>query len=422
MTEARRPYDALFGGAIIELEPANGLRLNASVFEAWDQNLLAEFTSPNTSSALRVSGAYTNLLGDLTYTRRTARFQVAAVAGGNARYYSNVNAFAANDYHGGGGVALRPTASTTMAVNQSLSYAPVYLFGLFADALPVPLGNVASLDSAFAVSDDRAVTTNSSAELEQRLTARTLLALKGDFMRSHFTVVSPRGTDFSSVSASGDYRYRLTQDNDLRLGYTYRQASFQGTEPFGLRPQQPAEHNLHLGVVFHPALSDRRRTIVTFEGGTSLVNSAISSEPFTLRRQLRLVGDATVAHQMAETWLLVGAVKRGTGFVQGLGAPVFTDAVSVTASGFFNRRTDLLTSVAYSNGEPSLVGSVVTFSTTSANARLRVALTSRWAFISEYVFYHYDFSKVLPLAAGLDPRVKRNTIRAGITLWMPVRR
>lgn len=422
MSTARRPYEALFGGAVVEEEPSSGLTISGSLFESWDQNLLAEFTSPNVSSALSLSGAYTNILGDISYARRTGRLQVVANGGANARYYASLNEFAANDYHGGLGVSVRPSGVTTISANQTLTYAPVFLFGLFADALPPLLGSVSSPDSAYAVNDDRAVTSDSSLEIERLLTQRSRVAVKGSYLRSHFTVVTARGTDFTATSASADYRYRLTQDNDLRVGYSYRGASFQGTEPFGLRPQQPAEHNIHLGVAFHPALSDQRRTIITFDGGTSFVNSALSTDVFQTRRQLRLVGDAAIAHQMGQTWLLVAAAKRGTGFVQGLSAPVFTDAVSLTTTGFFNPRADFVGSLSYSNGEPSLVGSVVTFSTVTANARVRVALTRRWAFISEYFFYHYDFSKVLPLAAGLDPKVKRNTIRAGITFWLPVNR
>ncbi len=422
LSDLRRPYAALFGGAAVESEDTTGLRLNASLFEAWDENLLAEFTSPNITSALALSGAYTNVLGGLDYSRRTSRLQVVAGASANARYYSSINEFAANNYRGALGVAFRPSNLTTLAVNQSVSYAPVFLFGLFADALPTPLGGAAGVDSAYAVNDDRAVTSDSSLELERLLTQRSVLAVKGSYMRSHFTVVTPRGTDFTTVAASGDYRYRLTEISDLRLGYAYRQATFQGTEPFGFRPQQPAEHNIHIGVAFHPELSDQRRTVFTFDGGTSLVNSALSTDVFQSRRQLRLVGDAAIAHQMGETWLVVGALSRGTGFVQGLAAPVFTDSVSLTTTGFFNRRTDFLASAGYSNGEPSLVGSVVNFSTTTVNARVRVALTARWAVVSEYFFYHYDFSKVLPLAVGLDPRFKRNTFRAGLTLWLPINR
>ena len=419
MTTARRPYASLFGGAVVERQPSNGLRFTGAVFGVYDENLLAEFLAPNTPA---VSGGYTNLVADLDYGRRTTRLQVAATGGANARYYTNLNKFAANDFHGGAGVSVRLDRLTSLTVNQALSYAPVFLFGLFANALPPTLGAVDSPNSAYFVNDDRAITTDSSALFERRVTGRSLISGSGSYRRSHYTVVTPRGTDFTSVEGGGDYRYRLTQNNDLRLGYFYRKANFIGTEAFGGQFPLAAEHNLHFGVAYHPALSEDRRTILTFEGGTSLVNSPVASNQFQPRRQVRLVGDAAIARQMGESWLVVGAFRRGTGFVQGLGGPVFTDAVSLTSTGFFNRRTDLLASVAYSNGEPTLVGSIAMFSTATANARLRVALNPRWAFVAEYLFYHYDFTKVLPLAAGLEPQVKRNTLRVGVTMWLPVGR
>ncbi len=421
MAEARRRYTALFGGASGGPEPATGLRFDGALYGAWDQNLLAEFTSPNTTSALQVSGAYTNLVGDLRYVRNTPRLQVATTGGLSARYYTSLNQFAANDFHGGAGTSVRLDRLTTLGLNQTLSYAPVYLFGLFADALPTPLGSVQTPSSAYAVNDDRAITSDSRAEIERRFTVRSLVSSRVAYRRSHFTVVTPRGTDFTTFETGADYRYRVTENNDFRLGYFYRQADYIGTEQFGLRTPQPAEHNLHLGVAFHPALTEERRTIVTFDGGTSFVASALATNAFETRRQVRLIGDAAIAHQMGRTWLLVGALKRGTGFVQGLNGPVFTDAVSVTTTGFFNPRTDLFASVGYSNGEPTLVGAVQTFSTATVDTRLRVALNERWAFTAQYVFYHYDFSNVLDLVAGLEPTVKRNTLRIGVNVWWPLR-
>ncbi len=298
----------------------------------------------------------------------------------------------------------------------------MFLFGIFNDVLPRDLGNPGSPDTTYAVTDDRAVTTDTTSELEHRFTPRLMFSGRGAYRRSHYLVVTPRGSDFTRVDGGGGFRYRLSEDSDLRLEYVYRAATFAGTEQFGLPPQQPAEHNLNVGMAFHPRRTEQRRTTVTFEGGTSIVRSALPTDFFQTRRQLRLVGDIAVAHQMQRTWLLVGAFKRGTGFIQGLGAPVFTDNVSLTASGFFNPRTDFLASVAYSNGEPSLVGATVNFTTATANARLRVALTPRWAFTSEYFFYHYDFSRVIALAPGIEPRFKRNTFRAGLTFWTPVQR
>ena len=61
------------------------------------------------------------------------------------------------------------------------------------------------------------------------------------------------------------------------------------------------------------------------------------------------------------------------------------------------------------------------FSTATADARVRVALTPRWALTAQYVFYRYDFSQVIDLAAGLEPAVKRNTLRVGVNVWWPLR-
>ena len=63
-----------------------------------------------------------------------------------------------------------------------------------------------------------------------------------------------------------------------------------------------------------------------------------------------------------------------------------------------------------------------TFSTTTATARIRVALSSRWAFTSEYLFYSYDFSQIPLLVPGLSPLAKRNSVRAGLALWVPLHR
>ncbi len=311
MATARRPYASLFGGAVVERQPSNGLRFTGAVFGVYDENLLAEFLAPNTPE---VSGSYSNLVGDLDYGRRTTRVQVAATGGANARYYTNLNKFAANDFHGGAGVAVRLNRLTSLTVNQSLSYAPVFLFGLFANALPATLGAVDSPNSAYFVNDDRAITTDSSALFERRFDARNLISGSASYRRSHYTVVTPRGTDFTSVEGGGDYRYRFTQNSDLRVGYFYRKANFIGTEAFGGQFPRPAEHNLHLGVAYHPALSEERRTVLTFEGGTSLVNSPVASNQFQPRRQVRLVGDAAVAHQMGRDVAARGRVQTRHGF------------------------------------------------------------------------------------------------------------
>ena len=138
---------------------------------------------------------------------------------------------------------------------------------------------------------------------------------------------------------------------------------------------------------------------------------------------MRLIGDVSLLHQMGRTWLLTGAFERGTAFVEGLSAPVFTDAISISTNGFVNDRTDLLASLSYSNGEPSLVSAAPTFATTTANctgpglAVLQVGLHIRVT-----LYYFYDFSKIPQLAPELAPRARRNSVRAGLALWLPLHR
>ena len=413
------PLRALFGSSDTETELTRGADLTGSVFQVYDQNLLADAGIQAPTRLLERRGAYTNLVGDVKYARRNSRLQLAGNGGASARYYPSISEFVAADYHAGVGVAARTTPLTTIEVNQVFSYSPIFLLGLFVTDQPPALGDPRQSVTDFAVTDDRSVTTGTSVDVERRLSDRTLAAAAGSYRRSHYLVANPNGTDFTTMDGGGLFRYLMTEDRDLEFGYTYRRARYSGDQLFGPRPE-PNEHIVNAGFSYHPTLSESRSTVVTFEVGTAIVHAPIPTDVFQLKRQVRIVGDATVLHQVGRTWLLEGAARRGTAFVEGLGAPVFVDAVSATAQGFLNRRTDVSLSLSYSTGEPSLVGTTTTFSTTSVNARVRVALSPRWAITSEYLFYHYDFSKIPDLLPGLNPRIRRNSLRAGLSMWLPV--
>lgn len=417
-----RPFRALFGDARAEPELTRGVDFTGSVSGVYDQNLLAEFGVLAPSTPLDISGTYTNFVGDLRLVRRGSRLQMGGTGGVNARYYSSPIAdFVASDYHVGFGVSARTSPITTVEVNSTVSYSPVYLLGLFANPQPPLLGDARPPATDYAVTVDRSVNGSTGVEVERGLSDRALVRFVGGYRRSHYVQGSPNGTDFTSVDAGGLYEYRVTEDADLVFGYTYRRAKYSAGGPV-TTPLQPDEHIALAGLSFHPMLSADRRTVLTFQTGTSLVRAPDTSNVFLTGHQLRLIGDVSLLHQMGRTWLLAGAFARGTAFVEGLSAPVFTDAVSVSVDGFVNDRTDFLASLSYSTGEPSLVTAVPTFATTTANVRVRVMLSSRWAFRSEYLFYVYDFSKLPQLAPGLAPRVRRNSISAGLALWLPLYR
>ena len=45
------------------------------------------------------------------------------------------------------------------------------------------------------------------------------------------------------------------------------------------------------------------------------------------------------------------------------------------------------------------------------------AVTRTVATFAEYILYYYDFDRNLQLPAGVTPRLERNSIRLGLTVW-----
>jgi hypothetical protein len=110
------------------------------------------------------------------------------------------------------------------------------------------------------------------------------------------------------------------------------------------------------------------------------------------------------------------------GLIEALTGPVFNDALTVTTDGFLNRRADVLVSASYSKGAPALTGGTSDFRTYSGLARVRLAVSSTWATYVEYRYYFYDFTRSAQLTPGLSPRLARNSVRVGLTLWVPLLR
>lgn len=420
-TTGTRPYRALFGGASVEPELRQSLDLTVSASEVFDDNLLIDLTGPEVSQTLQQSGFYTTLLGDLAFRRRGDRLQLAASAGVSTRYYSTVRKFVANDYHTAFGFSAQTSRRATLTVNQAFSRAPVYLLGLFASAVPPSIGDVITPATDFAANDDRSYSSDSSAAYVQNFTRRAAVSMATSFRRTNYLVTSARGEAFSAIDAGGTYTYGLRPDLGLRLGYIYRQASYLGAL-IGPGTGQPPEHDLDIGVDIKRSLSRTRRTAFTFKGGTALVSSGIASDFSKPRRQLRVLADGSLTHQMGETWSLNGSYQRGTGLVEGLAAPVFSDAFTVASNGFVGPRADLSFSVGYSKGSPASVGTQADFTTYTGTAKLRYGLTRSVALTTEYLYYFYDFTSLGQLAPGLVPRVRRNSIRAGVSFWTPLKR
>jgi hypothetical protein len=418
LPNARRRYEALFGGATTEQRGRSFLNFNGSVLQVYDRDEVEE-------GEPELGGLYTNLTGDLDFRRDGTRTTFAATGGANLRYYTQLSQFLAADYHGGVGVESRVTPRTKMLLNQAVSYSPVTLPNLFADPLPPELGAPLPPGPNFAVTNNRFLTMASTAAVEHGFSVRSQFVVRGTYRNSNFLdepdAAGTRSSDWSMLDSGAFYRYRVTAGRSLRAGYNYRRAIYGWTEtPAGPGPQ-PDEHNFFVGATIDREFSAETRTMVSFAGGTSVFGAA-SSDLLQSGDRLRFTFDASVAQQIGATWLLLGSFQRGSQFDQGYGGPVFGDAVGVSATGFFNPRTDLTAWLAYTQGQTLLAVAGQEFDTTTGGVRFRFALSRNWALTAEYFRYAYDFtnSPDYPFVLGVPERFARNSIRGGVLVFLPL--
>jgi hypothetical protein len=119
---------------------------------------------------------------------------------------------------------------------------------------------------------------------------------------------------------------------------------------------------------------------------------------------------------MTRDWSAQGKYDRGLQYIDGLQAPVYTDALTGAVTGFLSRRTDLSLSAASSTGQLQQTGTPGGVRTYTGDARLRFALGRTLSTYVEYLYYYYNFEQGVQLPAGVPAGLTRNGIRVGLTL------
>jgi hypothetical protein len=193
--------------------------------------------------------------------------------------------------------------------------------------------------------------------------------------------------------------------------------------PSGQGPQ-PDEHNFFIGGAFDRAFTAHQKTMVSFEAGPSIFNAAATSDLLQASDRVRFSFAAAVAHQIGKSWLLAGSYNHGSQFNQGYGGPVFADEYYASVTGFFSARTDITASVAHTQGQSVLTLAGREFVTSAAGASLRHALSRNWALTAQYFYYAYDFTNApgLPALIAVPDKFARNSLRGGVSVFLPLSR
>jgi hypothetical protein len=408
-----RPYRALFKGASSAADQGN-LVFSVNFAEAYDDNLQAELAGGAGTSVYQASGFYSVLSPAVTYASRgeRRRVQFGLSAASNVRYYGDLHEILVTSHSAGIGVSAQLARGTALFINQSASYAPAYLYGLFANLAAPAVGDGIAPASDYQVNAERSYAFATAASLSQKLSTHSTVSFNSDVRYTDFVGRAPGFVNMYGYDAGGRWTYASSENIKMRLGYAYRDTQYSGVQRIG-------EQNLDIGVDYTRPLSRTRRATVGFSLTPTSANVPVQASD-SRRQQYLLGADAYLDYQIGRTWDARGTIHRGVGYVAGLSNPVFSNAFSVATQGFLNTRIDVLASGAYTAGQTALVGNSTSFTTYTGDARLRFATSRLLAMYVEYIYYFYRFDRTA-LLPGVPSGLTRNGVRVGLTLWVPVR-
>jgi hypothetical protein len=96
-----------------------------------------------------------------------------------------------------------------------------------------------------------------------------------------------------------------------------------------------------------------------------------------------------------------------------------SDGARLSLEGLLTERLDLLATAAYVRGSSAL-DQLSQLDSSTANLRLRYALTRTFAIYGEYFRFAYDFGDRQTLAPALPRVFNQHGVRGGIMLWKRV--
>jgi hypothetical protein len=251
-------------------------------------------------------------------------------------------------------------------------------------------------------------------ELTRTLGRRASVAVSYEARRSERLLVGEHNREQSAVL---QFARSAGRDTSFRAFYTFRLGAQRTMDGFRRRV---VSHDAQFGIGHQWRHSAARRTVLSLAAGPTLRDEPSllqTGETGETGRLVSAVGSISISHDLSRSWTAAISYRRGAGFSGGV---VPSNAATVDVHGTAGRRVDLAVSAGYTDGEIGLNTLDNRYATSFGSAAIQVALTRIVAVHGQYFVYRYDFGTVTSLAAGLSPRVNREAVRVGVTLWLPI--
>jgi len=399
---------------VLPVAPGSDLNLQASLSAGYDINAIPGHGTSSVDNPL-FQGSATNLGGDLQLfysPPKGRRLTVGASAGSSFRAYQGADSIPVSHF-GSGGLSWRVTPHLTVEGWGNANFSPRYQFDFFPTLGQSSLGQAGPQPLDYSLSLHQTLEYRAAGALSYRPTKRSTFEMNYGFRELR----TDRQALFRGKTQEGAaiYHLGLTKGLGLRLGYRSQRSEY--TDPITGLPSPVRFDNIDVGLDYGVGrgVSLSRRTTLKFGFGSSAFNTGGHSS-------YRFMGDASLTHEFGRTWNLTFAYNRGMNFLDGFGAPLFSDSATLRLLGQLTRRLSMNGTIQYSLGAVDAVSAGGNFRSHRSVVGVREAFSRKAGAFVQYFFYHHTFEQSAFLIQNAPAELNRQGFRAGLDLTIPLGR
>jgi hypothetical protein len=302
----------------------------------------------------------------------------------------------------------------------NVAYQPTYLFNAFGALNLAPADGDVPLETGpdGGITEQRWLSSTSSASLDRNWTTRQ----RSDVDYAYSTREPLTGAGLESRSQSVGFRHEWSPLENLSFQPRYRFTDNRQDElsAISLSAISLPLRMQHAGMDVRwqrRMVRDRLLTISLGGGATHTRRDREIGEPSEL---VGPSGAMAIQFRAAQRWSLAFNATRDVTMLDGLSPEAFTtDAFTLAMTGRLGRHAEVRLTGVHSRGT-ALTSSEGAFETSRGSAEWRYSLSRCCTLTVMYMYYDHEFA-ALPFAPiGFPSRQQRNSIRAGMSFWLPL--
>jgi hypothetical protein len=395
----------LYGATRSDVGGRDRLTVELFLSQAVSSGLPSEFRSFLPEQDVQAGHRSTLFAASTDFAHTQGRLQLSGTASTYFRYDWGADRIAAMNHHAEIRAGIRLPDKARLNLSQTATYSPPYLSELFPTAAPLTLGESMPVNASYRTDSSSYRT---SAALEVGSARGTQLAAIADYETTGFNGRPAAVYDLTSYSAGAKASHAFSRTLGVSAKYQYYVSEYAAGE-------DTKEHRTMLGVTYSVALSSTRRATLRAELSPSLIEFPVESG--STDRRSNLQGEVSVEYPFRPNWRALVRYRRAVDYAVGLTEPVLSNGIRVELNGAFGRRIDMRLVAGRALGNSAISLTYQNLNTSTAQARVRYALSRAWAMYSEYLFASYDLGQLVPLATGFPRLYNQHEIRVGVSLF-----